>query len=72
MLSNPTYALYTTDNTNIVKIIVAYVDPNLYKSFYSIYKEQTMQIKFNKWNNYSIDIKSDILQKFLFLLIQII
>ena len=64
MLSNPAYALYKPDNTNIEKLsreflltLVAYVDPNLYKSFYSIYKEQTMQTKFNKWNNYSKKLK---------------
>ena len=67
MLRNPAYALYTPDNTNIEKLsrefLLTLVDRALYKSFYSIYKEKTMQIKFNKWNNYSIDIKSDILQK---------
>lgn len=70
MMGNPTYALYTPDNTNIEKLsreflltLVAYIDPELYKNFYSIYKQQTMERKFNKWSNYTIDIKSDILQK---------
>ena len=50
MLSNPIYALYTPDNMKIEKLsreflltLVAYLDPELYKIFYSIYKDQTMQ-----------------------------
>ena len=70
MIGNPAYAIYTPDNTNIEKLsrdflltLVAYIDPKLYKKFYSIYKEQSMERRFNKWCNYSIDINSDILQK---------
>ena len=70
MIGNPAYALYTPDNVKVEKLsrnflltLVAYIDPNLYKSFYSIYKEQTAERKYNKWVNYTIDIKSDILEK---------
>lgn len=70
MIGNPVYGLYTPDNVNVEKLsrgflltLVAYIDPNLYKSFYSIYKEQTTERRLNKWTNYTIDIKPDILSK---------
>ena len=70
MMGNQEYAFYTPNNTNIEKLsreflltLVAYVDPQLYKTFYLIYKEQAMQRQYNKWNNYTVDIKSDVLTK---------
>ena len=70
MLGNPAYALYTPDNINMEKLsrnflltLVAFIDPNLYRSFYSIYKQQMTDRKYNKWINYNIEIKSDILSK---------
>jgi hypothetical protein len=70
MIGNPEYALYTPDNVNVEKLsrdflltLVAYIDPNLYKSFYSIYKEQMAERRYNKWINYTIDVKADIMAK---------
>lgn len=55
MLSNPAYALYTPDNVNVQKLsrdflltLVAFIDPNLYKSFYSINKDQMAERRYNK------------------------
>ena len=70
MIGNSAYALYTPDNINVEKLsrnflltLVAFIDPTLYKSFYSIYKQQMTDRKYNKWINYNIEIKSDILAK---------
>ena len=70
MLGNPAYALYTPDNVNVEKLsrdflltLVAFIDPNLYKSFYSIYKDQMAERKYSKWINYTIDVKADIMAK---------
>ena len=70
MIGNSAYSLYTPDNVKVEKFsinflltLVAYIDPNFYKSFYSIYKEQTAERKYNEWVNYTIDVKSDILEK---------
>ena len=70
MIGNLAYALYTPDNINVEKLsrnflltLVAFIDPNLYRSFYSIYKQQMTDRKYNKWINYNIEIRSDILAK---------
>jgi len=70
MIGNYRYALYTPDNVKAEKLsrnflltLVAYIDPDLYKSFYSIYKEQISARKYNKWINYTIDVESNVLSK---------
>ncbi len=70
MIGNYKYALYTPDTVKVEKLsrnflltLVAYIDPDLYKSFYSVYKEQISARKYNKWIDYSIDIQSSLLSK---------
>ena len=70
MLGNYKYALYTPDTVNVEKLsrnflltLVAYIDPDLYKSFYSIYKEQISARRYNKWIDYTIDVQSSVLSK---------
>ena len=70
MIGNYKYALYTPETVKVEKLsrnflltLVAYIDPDLYKSFYSVYKEQISARKYNKWIDYSIDIQSSLLSK---------
>ena len=56
MIGNYRYALYSPDNVKAEKLsrnffltLFAYID--LYKYFYSIYKEQISARKYNKWIN---------------------
>ena len=70
MIGNYKYALYTPDTVNAEKLsrnflltLIAYIDPDLYKSFYSVYKEQISARRYNKWIDYTIGVQSSILSK---------
>ena len=67
MLGKSAYVLYKPDKIMVEKLsrnfLLTFIDPTLYKSFYSIYKQQMTDRKYNEWINYNIEIKSDILTK---------
>ena len=66
MKNNPAYAIYTPDIKDATKfskefllLLVAYIDPNLYRELYAINKNQLAERFFNKWGDYKIDIKKE-------------
>jgi len=68
MAGNEAYSLYTPDHIAPEKYsksfllnLVAYVDPVLFKSLYSIQKQQMLNRNYNAWNNYKVTIKNDLL-----------
>ena len=68
MKSNPTYAEYTPDikdprkfSKEFLLLLIAYIDPNLYREIYSINKRQLSERIFNKWGDYKIDVKNDLI-----------
>ena len=40
---------------------MAYLNPELFKSFYSIQKQQMLNRNYNIWNNYKVTIKNDLI-----------
>jgi len=69
MKSNNKYALYTPDICNPMKFsksfllkLIAYVDPNLFREIYSTNKKQKAERDFNKWADFKIDIRQDLLK----------
>lgn len=44
--------------------MVAFLEPELYKQFYIISKEQTGNNAYNKWNDYNLIIERNIFEKF--------
>ena len=69
MKGNPAYAEYTPDikdpkkfSKEFLLLLVAYVDPNLYREIYSINKKQLSERIFNKWGDYKIDIREDLVK----------
>lgn len=68
MKLNPTYAEYTPDikdpkkfSKEFLLLLIAYIDPNLYREIYSINKRQLSERIFNKWGDYKIDVKNDLI-----------
>ena len=43
--------------------MVAYLDPELYRQFYAISKEQSGNGSYNKWEDYNLVIEKNILDK---------
>ena len=41
--------------------VIAYVDPALYNNFYEIYKNELCKRQYNRWLEYNIEIKRDII-----------
>ena len=69
MKGNPTYADYTPDVSDAKKfskdfllLLIAYVDPQLYRELYSINKRQLQDRIYNKLGDYQIDISKDLLK----------
>ena len=78
MKGNPEYAAYVPDNidptklsrefllaVNIILIfvqLIAYVDPTLYKDLYAISKIQLSQQKYKKWNDFKVEINTNLIE----------
>ena len=69
MKKNNTYALYTPDTCDPMKFskaflmkLIAYIDPNLFREIYSINKKQKAERNYNKWGDFKIDIKNDLIK----------
>lgn len=69
MRGNPAYAIYTPDVKDAKKfskefllLLIAYVDPALYRQLYSINKSQLQDRIYNKWGDYQIDIQKNLLK----------
>ena len=78
MKGNPEYAAYVPDNidptklsrefllaVNIILIfvqLIAYVDPTLYKELYAISKIQLSQQKYKKWNDFKVEINTNLIE----------
>ena len=67
MKGNDKYAKYTPDvndpkkfSKNFLLLLIAYIDPNLYRELYSINKKQLQDRIYNKWGHYQIDIYRDL------------
>ena len=41
--------------------LIAYVDQTLYNNFYEIYKNELNKRQYNRWSEYNIEIKRDII-----------
>jgi len=68
MNGNALYGDYVPDNCDPMKLsreflltLVAYLDPSLYNNFYEIYKNELNKRQYNKWSEYNIEIKRDII-----------
>ena len=68
MTGNINYGDYVPDNCNPIKLskeflltLVAFVDPQLYKSFYISYKEEIQKRSYNKWSDYNLAINKNII-----------
>lgn len=69
MKDNPAYAEYTPDvddakkfSKSFLLLLVAYIDPNLYRELYSINKKQLQDRIYNKWGDYQIDVSKDLIK----------
>ncbi len=69
MKRNPAYAEYTPDikdpkkfSKDFLLLLIAYIEPNLYRELYAINKSQLSERVFNKWGDYKIDVQKDLLQ----------
>ena len=69
MKGNPEYAAYTPDisepkkfSKDFLLLLIAYVDPNLYRQLYSINKKQLQERVYNKWGDYQINISKNLLK----------
>lgn len=69
MKTNNAYALYTLGTCNPMKFsksfllkLIACVDPNLFHEIYAINKRQKAERNFNKWKDFRIDIKKDLIK----------
>ena len=69
MKQNPVCAEYIPDIKNprkfskeLLLLLIAYVEPNLYSEFYSINKKQLSERIFNKWGDYKIDVQKDLIK----------
>lgn len=68
MSGNEIYSHYTPDHINPEKYsksyllnLVAYLDPQLFQSFYSIQKKQLLNRTFNIWNNYKVTVQNNLI-----------
>lgn len=68
MSGNEIYSHYTPDHINPEKYsksyllnLVAYLDPQLFKSLYSIQKKQLLNRTYNIWNNYKVNIQTNLI-----------
>jgi len=69
MKKSPAYAEYTPDvkdpkkfSKEFLLLLVAYIDPNLYRELYAVNKQQLSERFFNKWGDYKIDVKKDLIR----------
>lgn len=68
MKGNPVYSQYTPDHIDPKKYsktfllnLIAYLDPTLFKSLYTIQKQQLLSRAFNAWSNYKVEIQRNLL-----------
>ncbi len=68
MAGNEAYSYYTPDHIAPEKYsksfllnLVAYLDPELFKSFYTIQKQQMLNRNYNIWSNYKVNIQNNLL-----------
>lgn len=69
MKDNPAYAEYTPDigdpkkfSKSFLLLLIAYIDPSLYRELYSINKKQLQERIYNKWGDYQIDISKELIK----------
>ena len=69
MRGNATYGDYVPDecvpmklSRNFLLTLVAFIDPGLYHQFYESYKNELNKRKYNKWSEYSLEVKKDIVK----------
>ncbi len=69
MRGNATYGEYVPDDCDPMKLsrnflltLVAFIDPGLYHEFYELYKNELNKKKYNKWSEYSLEVKKDIVK----------
>ena len=68
MSGNSEYGQYVPDNCDPFKLsreflltLIAYVDSDLYKNIYNEYKAEVQKRKHNKWGDYNIYVKNDLI-----------
>lgn len=51
--------LFSVSNIIIFQLI-AFIEPNIYSSLYELYKQKSAENIYHKWDDYAIDVKTDI------------
>lgn len=69
MKGNGAYAQYTPDvkdakkfSKDFLLLLIAFIDPQLYRELYSINKKQLQDRIYNKWGDYQINISNDLVK----------